>query len=295
MIPPAVYLRSLALIALYRLLPPRRAVSIAAGASRVNLGLRPRRRELIAGLLKPFVPEAMSPRELERYAAMSRTIRHIGARTYAPVFRRTREWLGRALRPEGLEHLEEVKRTGGAIIVSTHAGCTEWVGPVLRQLGYPLRLVQRRHVAPETLILMRWEGVVGQVLPYPEPREAGVHLKTVYDVVKGGAWVHHPGDYPDRVNGLKGRYLGCDVRCARAPWILARLTGRPAMPALILMDANLEPKLFIGEPIRVAMQGDAKEAMSAAFQTYLDFASARVSQMPWNLSPHHRAHLIPDA
>jgi lauroyl/myristoyl acyltransferase len=293
--PLRVYVISLAHVVLHRLLPPKWTFSLAARASRIKLRLHPRRRRLIAGLLKPFVPEGTSQRELERHAALSRTVRHMGAHTYAPIFRRTKEWLLEALQPQGLEHVEEAKRTGGAIVLSTHAGLTAWVGPALRQLGYPVRLTQRRHIAAEALILMRWEGLTSQVLPYPEVHQGGTHLKALYDLVRAGQWVEHVGDYPDYEKGLKGVYLGFEIRCVRAPWALARLTERPVIPVLILMDGELRHRLLIGEPIRVSGSGQATDAMSAAFQTYLDFAGAHISRMPWNLSPLHRRALIPDA
>jgi lauroyl/myristoyl acyltransferase len=249
----------------------------------------------MAELLKPFAPPGTSQRELERQAALSRTVRRVGARTYAPVFRRSKDWLVQALQPEGLERLEEVRRTGGAILLSSHAGFARWVGPVLYQLGYPVRLTQRKQIAPETLILMRWQGLISRALPDPKGTDRTIHLKFLYDLVKAGAWVQHIGDFPDHSNGLRGKYLGFEVRCVRAPWILARLTERPAIPTLIFMDRSLKPKLFIGEPIYVPRSGDATDTMTAALQTYLDFVGGHVSRMPWNLSLAYQPVLVRDA
>jgi len=246
----------------------------------------------MASLLEPFVPAGTSQREIERQVALSRMIRRMGARTYAPVFRRSRDWLVNALHPQGLEHLEEVRRTGGAIVLGTHMGFASWVAPVLHQLGYPVRLTQRRRIAPEKLILYRWHGLTQHTLSFPEGAEGGFHLKSLHDALRDGAWIQHTGDYPAREDGLEGRYLGFDVRCVPAPWVLARLTERPVIPILILMDRSLRLRLIVREPVRVVRSGDSRDAMTAAFQTYLDFAAAHVSPMPWNLNLIHQADLF---
>ncbi len=291
-IPWHVYAGSAARIAWLRLLPMAWTFPVEAALSAVERWRRPARRRHMAELLEPFVPPGTSRRELHRQVALSRMIRRVGARTYAPVFRRSREWLVQALRPEGLEHLAEVRRTGGAIVMGAHAGFSPWVTPVLHQLGYPVRLTPRTRIAAEKLMLLRWQGIVSQVLRYPEGSESGAHLKALYDLIRGGVWVQHVGDYPAGRGGLSGSYLGFDVRCVRAPWVLARLAGRPVLPVLILMDRRLRARLIVGEPICVAQAGDATAAMSAALQTYLDFAAAHISPMPWNLNLIHYANLV---
>jgi len=287
-----LYVTSVAHIAWLRLLPMEWTFPLEVRMSAIERWRRPIRRRQMAGLLEPFVPPGTSRQELERQVALSRMIRRVGARTYAPVFRRSRDWLVHALQPEGLDYLEQTRRTGGAIVMGAHAGFASWVAPVLHQLGYPVRLTQRKRIVPEKLILFRWQGLTSQVLPYPEAGESGGHLKALYDLVKAGTWVQHVGDYPDRKNGLRGTYLGFEVRCVRAPWILARMTERPVIPVLILMDRSLSPKLIIREPISVARFGDATDAMTAALQSYLDFAAAHVSRMPWNLNLTHQANLV---
>jgi lauroyl/myristoyl acyltransferase len=260
--------------------------------SAVERWRRPKRRRKMVRLLALFAPPGTSRRELERQVILSRMIRRVGARTYAPVFKRSRDWLVHALQPEGLDHLEQARRAGGAIVMGAHAGFASWVAPVLHELGYPLRLTQRKRIAPEKVILFRWHGLTSQVLSYPEDADGGGHLKALHNLVRAGAWVQHVGDYPDCKNGLEGTYLGFKVRCVRAPWILARLSERPVIPVLMLMNRSLSPRLIIREPIWVAQSGDATDAMTVALQAYLDFAAAHVSQMPWNLNLTHQANLI---
>jgi len=238
------------------------------------------------------VPAGTSRRELDRQVALSRMVRRLGARTYAPAFRRSKEWIVQALQPEGLEHLAEAKRTGGAIVLATHAGFTAWVTPVLHQLGYPLRLSQRERIVPEKAILLRWQGLTSEVLPYPESAEGGLHLKALHNLVVAGNWVQQAGDYPSRGSGLRGKYLGFEVRCVRAPWVLARLTGRPAIPILMLMDERLKLKLIVREPIYVARSGNATDATTSALQSYLDFATEHISPVPWNLNLIHLGDLF---
>jgi hypothetical protein len=294
-IPAHLYVRSVAHIAWLRLLPMEWTFPLEVGMSAFGRWRRPKRRRRMVRLLELFAPPGTSRRELERQVILSRMIRRVGARTYAPVFKRCRDWLVHALRPEGLEHLEQARRAGGAIVMGTHAGFASWVTPVLHELGYPVRLTQRRHIAPEKVILFRWHGLTSQVLPYPEDADGGGHLKALYNLVRAGAWVQHVGDYPDCKNGLHGTYLGFGVRCVRAPWILARLAERPVIPVLMLMDRSLRPSLTVGKPIWIAHSGDATDAMTLALQAYLDFAAAHISKMPWNLNLTHQANLIGSA
>jgi len=281
---PWTYLRLLARLLYYQSLPLRWSLALAAFVSGVKLRIRPRRRERLEQLLKPLLPAGISHRYLARQIAIARSIRRVGAYTYAPVFRRSGEWLLRTFRPEGLEYMKEVMASGrGAVIIGTHAGLNAWAAPILRRLGYPVRLMQRATAAKETLLLMRWDRVVSDVLPYPRVGEEGIHLKRLHDLIKAGVWIQHVGDYPDSERGLRGKYLGCDVCCRQAPWALAQLSGVPLLPVLVLVDHEFRVKLVVGPPIHVDRTSSARQSREAAFQSYLDFVNRRLSGMPWNL------------
>ena len=284
-IPPLAYVRALASILAHRLLPLKWSSVISVWAARVRLRLSPRRRLRRRRFLQAYLPQGAGERELWRASCLSVAIRRLGAGTYAPVFRRSERWLRRTFRPEGLEHLEEAKRAGrGAIILATGAGFKLWAAPILRRMGYPTRLMQRQRVAAETLILMRWEGVVADVLPYPDDEESGAHLKRLYDLVKSGAWIRHVGQNPGHENPLRGRFLGAEIQSGRGPWLLGRMTGAPLIPVAVLMDRDYRFRLIVGAPIHVGDAAAADAAMAAAFQSYLDFVHRHVLRMPWNFT-----------
>lgn len=94
-LPVHLYPLSLARIAWSRLVPMGWTFRVAACVCRLDRRFRPKRRRQMVGLLEPFVPAGTSQRELERQVALSRMVRRMGARTYAPVFRRTRDLLQR--------------------------------------------------------------------------------------------------------------------------------------------------------------------------------------------------------
>ena len=284
-LPPGAYLKSLVRVLLRRSFPIKWSFMAGAYTSRFKMRARPKRRERMEKLLRLFMSSELSERELERQISLARLITRISVHTYAPVFRRSRRWLLRTFRPEGLEHLEKIKGTGcGVIILGSHAGLNTWVAPILRQLGFSTRIMQRTHIAAENLLLMRWERIISKVLPYPEADEGGAHLKRLYDLVGTGVWIQHVGDHPDYRNGLSGKYLGFEVLCGRAPWVLARLTGTPLIPVLVLMDRDFRFRLLVGAPIHVENGASARSTMTCAFQTYLDFVSEHVLREPWNVN-----------
>ena len=288
-------LKTLARILKYRLLPLKWTFALAACLIRAKVRRNPKQHERTERLLKPFLPSDVTRREIERDIALSRTIYRIGARTHAPVFRRSKGWILRTFRPQGLAHLDEAKRAGrGVIILGTGAGLKAWVAPILRQLGHPLRLMQRERITAENLLLMQWDDATGEVLPFPEDRERGIHLKRLHDLVTSGVWIQHVGHHADDENGIAAKLLGADVRCHRAPWALARLADAPLIPAAVLMDRDYHVTLLIGPPIRVDRQASPEGAMAAALQTYLDFVAQNIfSTKPWNLIlPSHWEGLI---
>ncbi|HUT34326.1 MAG TPA: hypothetical protein VNE39_12645 [Planctomycetota bacterium] len=277
-------------IAVERALPPRWLFALSAQAARAALALNPKRRRRLERLLGHLTPAGTPLRELRRQAALSRAVRQHGVRSFAPVARRSREWLLRVLRPEGLEHLDAVKRSGsGAILVHAHIGHLAWEAPVLCGLGYPVKFVQRRATAPTLYLLLRREGLLGEVLPYPSAGEEGLHLKRLLDLLRRGTWLQHVGDAPDPETGLLGMFFGHPIRCARAPWVLSRLSGAPVIPTLILTDAECRFRLIIGEPAHV---GGAGKALEAAFQSYLDFLARHLARAPWNIRMSHWETLL---
>jgi lauroyl/myristoyl acyltransferase len=270
-------------VSLYRLLPLRWAMRLCRISRRMELLTHPSRRRHLEGVLAPLVAEGSSRRDVRRMTVHSKLVRRLGAHTYAAVFRRSRPWLLRTLRPEGLEALDRLKSDGrGAILLACHAGMNAWVGPVLLQLGYPTRLIQRSLVSMHEILLLRSDGWDSRVLPYPKGGDEGIHLKWLCDLVRQGEWVQHAAD-SRQVRGVAGRCLDRPVRWCRGPWAIARHTGAPCLPALILMDEDYRLRLVLGDPIYVDANGPPAEAMARGFQTYLDFLDRHVRPVPWNL------------
>ncbi len=201
---------------LYRLLGIRGSLAVSGLLSRIELAAHPDRRRQIETALESLLEGGRGRRDFHRLVRLSRTIRRLGTHTHAPVFRRSRDWLLRSLRPEGLEHLESVKQSGrGAIILGTHAGLNGWVAPILGQLGYPVRLMQRRDITLSKFLLLHWDGLDSQILLYPAPGEEGLYLKHLHDLLQQGQWMQHGGDNVDPGAGVSGRYLGHPVRFVR--------------------------------------------------------------------------------
>jgi lauroyl/myristoyl acyltransferase len=272
-------------VALFRSLPLPWGLWLCSQTRRIEFHNHPGRRERMAALLKRFTGPEVSERRFRQLMLLARGTRRLGSTTYAPVFRRSREWLLRNLRPEGLEILDTLRQSGGgAIFLTTHAGQNAWINPALMQLGYPVHFMQRQATTEEQLLLLRWDGWVERVLPFPGPGEEGDHLLALRDRVLRGEWIPHAADVADQTSGLEGRFLGQAVRCRRAPWILGRLTGAPLVPVLMLADQRLRPKLIIEKPLYISEAGPPGLSIEAAFQTYLDALGRRLAPVPWNLS-----------
>ena len=116
----------------------------------------------------------------------------------------------------------------------------------------------------------------------PNSATSGLYLKALHDMVRRGTWIQHTADLPI-VGGLRGRYLGADGQWPRAPWAVARLSGVPLVPILVLTSRDWTFKIVVGDPIYVAADGPAETAMEDALQTYFDFVSPRALEAPWNL------------
>ncbi len=282
-IPPVAYLKACARIIAHRTMPLRWSLMMSVWEARLRMRLEPERREHIQGFLKDFLPSETSREQLERAACLSLAIRRIGVRTYAPVWRRSREWLLHHFRPEGLGQLEELKRSGGgAILLGTGMGLKLWVEPILRQLGYRLHSLQRKGVTAQALLLMRWEGVASEIAPYARGGESAVYMKKLHDLVKQGEWVRHVGQDSAHDNPVKGRLRSVEATSGRGPWLIARATGAPLIPVVVLMDADFRCRLVVDQPIHVAGQGSAASAIEAAFQSYLDVIKRHLLRVPWN-------------
>jgi lauroyl/myristoyl acyltransferase len=281
---------------LYRCAPLKWTLAFGMATCRLDLARRPARRRLLQRLLESVAPGASGESETSRQLVLARALRKIGAYTYAPVYRRSQQWLMDNFRPEGLEHLEAVKDSGGgAIVLGTHAGQSSWIGPILRQLGYPMRRTQRQRISVDTYLLMKRDGTLADVLPYPSPGESGLHLKRLYDMLRQGVWMQHVGDFPDPDNGISGTYMGRRVRCVAGPWVLARIARVPVIPALLLTDENLDSRLLVCRPITVDPGASIREGLEQPLQTYLDFASRHLGAAPWNMGLKHWQKLFPEA
>ena len=284
-IPLATRLWTRARIFIGRRFSPRGALRWACLWRRIELWMHPRRRWRLTILMKRLLPPGVTRREAYRLALASRAVRRVGGHTFSPVSRRSRKWLLETLRPEGLEHLEAVRQAGrGAIVLSTHSGMNAWVGPVLLGLGYPVRLMQRTSISAEKYLLFRDNGWIDRVLPYPDPANSGPHLKRLLEFVRQGQWVQHVATARRPTAGLSGDFLGRQISASPAAWALARLSGAPALPAFVLADADLRPRLVVGEPLTVAADGPAPAAVEKAFLAYLKFVTDRLAAEPWNVS-----------
>ena len=137
-------------------------------------------------------------------------------------------------------------------------------------------------VSLNELMLLRADGWDSRVLPFPGAGGEGIHLKWLCDLVRQGEWIQHAADTPDP-KGVAGRCLGHSVRCCRAPWAIARQTGVPCVPVLLVADERYNLRLIIGSPIYVKAEGPSRDSMACAFQSYLNFLDWHLRQAPWNL------------
>ena len=115
-------------------------------------------------------------------------------------------------------------------------------------------------------------------------RETRGFLKRLLDMLRENAWVQHSADATDLISGVEGQLFDHRVRCVRAPWALARLSGAAAVPVLVLADDDLRPQLLVGPAIHVASEGPAASAINAAFHTYLNFLEEALAGRRWNMS-----------
>ncbi len=278
----------------YRYLPWSLVTRWKILTHRLNVKLRGSRKERAAmATVKDLMP-ADATGNLRHIAVRTQVLTRLGRNTFAPVFSRSRADLIRMLKPVGLETLDELKeKSQGVIIVGAHVGYNSWVGPALLGMGYPVHLMQRRHVSPGKLLMYRMADWGKMVMPYPEPGQEGFHLKKLHDMLQQKEWLQHIGDTNDsRKAGVKGELFGHQVCFVHAPWTLARLSGTPAVPVLILADEKMQPQMFVGPAIPVISGIPASQALTDAFQTYLNFLEKSLWDRRWNLHPSQWAVIM---
>jgi lauroyl/myristoyl acyltransferase len=291
-VPPAAYALHLPRILWYRLLPLRLTMRLAVLRSHAELWGDADFGKRIEAAIAKVLPPGTAPGDLRRLAILSRAVRRLGSHTYAPVARRSNAWLLRTFRPEGLETLDEVKRSGrGAIMLATHAGINGWITPILNQLGYQTLLMQRPNIALHRLITMKLDRWEAKVVPNPGPGNAGLHLKRLHDLLRQGQWLQYGGD-TFNASGLPGTCLGHAHRFNPAPWMLGRLTGAALIPTLLLADERLRPRLIVGPSITVDPDQPPDLALAGALQEYLDFVTRHMAPVPWNFSHLTLARLV---
>jgi hypothetical protein len=126
------------------------------------------------------------------------------------------------------------------------------------------------------------DGLLDRRLPYGRVGRGAIELKTLHELLSGGAWLRHTGDVADPDRGFRGRILGRRVRFVRAPWVLSQTTGAPILPIALPVGDDLRPRLHIGTPIVVARGPGACEE---ALQRFLDFLVEVVGDAVWNFHP----------
>ena len=269
----------------YRYIPWPMVTQWRALTYRLKFAVRRNRKERAArAAIKGLVPD-VSPENLRRLTLRNQLVTRLGRNTFAPVFAKSRTDLIQMLKPVGLKTLDDFKeKAQGVIIVGAHAGFNGWTGPALLGMGYPVHLTQRHHASPGKLLMYRMADWGKMILPFPEPGQEGFHLKKLHDMLCQGEWLEHTGDSPDsRKTAIKGKFLGHKVRFVHAPWTLARLSGAPAVPVFILADAAMQPQMFVGPAIYVNSDTPARQALTEAFQIYLNFLEELLRDRPWNL------------
>jgi len=195
-----------------------------------------------------------------------------------------------------IEHREawaSVVGTGrGFIVLTAHIGCWEVAASVLtQQVSQRVHLVREEEIAPEAQRFV--SGLVARhsagrfVTHFAGDPRLGLELK---EALAGGEIVALQGDRP-RAGGqsLCASLFGHTLELPAGPFVLARLTGAPLLPAFAFREGRLRYRIAFRDAIHVAATADRRHDLARAVQAVASDMEWAVARSPFQWFCFRRA------
>jgi len=159
---------------------------------------------------------------------------------------------------------EELARGQGVIVLGMHVGQWDLALAILSGLGFPVTVVMRREDEESARYAVAARDAAGLRVTYTgENPWLSVELRSA---LQRNEIVAMQGDrsYGDRTARVP--LFGGPVEIPVGPWELARASGAPIVPAVLVFEGHRHYRSVFGEPIRPAEAGsdpeDSREGMA---------------------------------
>lgn len=161
----------------------------------------------------------------------------------------------------------------GAILVSAHLGCFDFIGQVLAVRGYPLTVVTGRTTSRFIFDGVTWlRGSRGATMVEPTP--SGV--RAVMKAIRRNECGVFVADRDFFQNGHDVTFMGRETSLPPGPVRIARETGAPVIPIYTRRTASGH-ELTIGEPFNVERTEDMRADMAAGMARLVEALEAGIT------------------
>ncbi len=248
-----VYIAVRGVIGLFRFIPRKPSLRIGSALGRFAPWVARKEHRLAVEHLTLAFGGEKSPEEIKRLAR--ETFRYLAMNFVDTVRIRAmkREDVLAAFSPVDLGPVfAALKEYGGAIMLTSHAGCWEMMGAYLSMSGIPLAAIARRvydsRLEKELHRSRSFAGV--QVI------SRGHDTRDIVRCLKGGSLVAALIDQDTKVKGKFVDFFGKPAHTATSPAHLALRFRVPVIPFFTWRDESDKHHIHIGDPLFVHETGD---------------------------------------
>lgn len=160
----------------------------------------------------------------------------------------TKDDLGKFLKIQGIEHIENaLKRGKGVIVLSAHLGNWELGGVFMALLGYPMVAVALPHRHQKVNALFNQEREKMGVIVIPS---LGVAVRRIFEALRDNKIIALVGDRDFATTGRKMNFLGSQKIIPRGPALLSLKTQAAIIPGFVIRQKDDTHVLEFQEPLK---------------------------------------------
>ncbi len=243
-----------------------------------------RRRVALENLRHAFAGE-LNGHEFEQLAARAYGSLALTMLEFLAFDGRTPQQLRELVRIEGLEHLEQCRRSGrGAILCSGHFGNWELMGATLAARGYPIRFLVKDLSNPLT---DRIQNGIRRRAGVTIVRQ-GLAVRDALRALRNGEFVGMLADQDGGPGGQFMEFLGRPASVFRGVALFAYRAGCPIVTTAIHRLPDGSHRMVLERPLRSDPAWDEATAVEALTRKHVQRLEENIRKAPENYLWVHR-------